>query len=725
MLDTDPTATVDDLEHDLADLDEVELPLEHQNGGSAQATDEEAATAISVALAPPVEEPTEVGDLDAVALDGLGAQALPASALPFLKRKVYGRYRSSGTPYQIELRVDVDGPSPTMRISADYFALSGATVSYFGSMRVDAPAVTITSAHVVITGTARYTWAAGAPRVKVTIPRVPSTSSPAAATMQHITASGSPGATYICRFLGSAFRAVVFEQDCQDTVPDPFVAYNTGSLPSGGPARALSAFSAYAEAGVQLLSTGANNVVATPEAGANAAWSDAELHASMIRHFSRWRDLPQWAVWLFHARLHDLGPSLYGIMFDQQGKQRQGCAVFYAGIGGTSADARRLQLYTCIHELGHCFNLLHSWQKSLATPPQPNRPASPSWMNYPWRFPGGPAAFWTSFPFRFDAQELVHIRHAFRNDLVMGGNPFGTGASLEDLESWREPVEDRSGIRLELAAPPSFAFGAPVTVEVKLTSADERGVLVTKHIRPRNGNVEIAIAQPGGRIVEYEPLLSHCMSDEDAIFLGGEQQAYADRAFIHYGKEGFYFDQPGTYRLRGRYTAPDGSVIVSKTLTLRVQPPATAEDTEVADLFFGDEQGTLMYLVGSDFDGLQRGNDALTRVWEEHPEHPLANVARLIQGVNAARAFKEIQADNTVHVREPDTDAAIGLLAPLFDLDAVRKIGAKRKDELAKTASVARRLRTEIAPAQPDAALEGYIVARRREIAAEVGTALD
>ena len=264
-----------------------------------------------------------------------------------------------------------------------------------------------------------------------------------------------------------------------------------------------------------------------------------------------------------------------------------------------------------------------------------------------------------------------------------------------------------------------------MTIEVKLISAGERGTLVTKHIRPRNGNVEIAIAQPGGRVVEYEPLLNHCMSDEDAIVLGGEQQAYADRAFIHYGKEGFYFDQPGTYRLRARYTAPDGSVILSETLTLRVQPPVTAEDAEVADLLFGDEQGTLMYLVGSDFDGLQHGNDALTRVREEHPDHPLADVARLIQGVNAARAFKEIQPDNTVRVREPDTEEAISLLAPVLDLAAVKKTTSKRKDELANTTAVARQLRTEIAPEQSDTALEGYIVARRREIAAEVATALD
>ena len=725
MLDTDPTATVDEYEHDLADLDEAELHLEpQQNGGSATIAEDDAIAAVAAVLAPPVEEPTQLGDLEAAAIDGLGARQLPIPPVPILKRKVYGRYRSTGAPYQVELRVDVDGPSPTMRISADYYSISGATVSYFGSMRVDAPVVSITPSHVVIKGTGRYTWAAGATGVKVTIPRVPISSSPAAATMQHILPSGSPGATYICRYVGPGFRAVLFEQDCQDTVPDPFTSYNTGSLPSGGPARTLSVIGAYAEAGVQLLSTGANNVISTAEAGANGAWSDAELHAAMVRHFSRWRDVPQWAVWLFHARLHDLGTGLYGIMFDQQGKQRQGCAVFYAGIGGTSADARRLQAYTCVHELGHCFNLLHSWQKSLASPPQPNRPASPSWMNYPWRFPGGAGAFWSAFPFRFDAPELVHIRHGFQKDVIMGGSPFGTGSALEDLESWREPVEDRSGLRLELEAPVSFAYGAPVTVQVKLTSADPRGIEVTKHLRPRNGNVEIAIAQPGGRVVEYEPLLHHCMSDEDTIALGGEQQSYADMAFLHYGKEGFYFERPGTYRLRARYTAPDGSVVVSGTTTIRVRPPATAEDVEVADMLFGDEQGTLMYLVGSDFDGLQRGNEALTKIWSEHPDHPLADVARLIQGVNAAREFKQIEADDTVTVRKPDVDAAVGLLAPVMDVGAVRKTAGKKKEELDKTTAVAKQLRTEIAPEAGDA-IQGYIVARRREIAAEVGTALN
>ena len=723
MPDTDPTAVMEDQERDLdlaqTGLDTVESQA---NGDRTQVADDEAFAALAAALAPPVEEPTGIGDLDAATLDGLGGAPLPIVPLPWLKRKVYGRYRSTGTPFQVELRVDVDGPSPTMKVSADYFSVSGATISYFGSMRIDAPAIAVTATQIVVTGTGRFTWAAGAPRIRVTIPRVPILSPPASATMQHFTASGSAGATYICRFAAPAFRTMLFEQDRQDTVPVIFSSYNTGALPSGGPARPLSIVQAYAEAGVQMLTTGASDVVATGEAGANSAWSDAELHAAMVRHFSRWRDVPQWAVWLLHARLHDLGTGLYGIMFDQQGKHRQGCAVFYAGIGGTTADQLRLQLYTTVHEIGHCFNLLHSWQKSLAIPPQPDRPAAVSWMNYPWRFPGGPGAFWSAFPFKFDAQELVHIRHGFQNDVIMGGNPFRVGSALEDLTSWDDPIEDRSGLRLELKAPASFGYGEPVTVEIRVSSVDPRGIMVTKHLRPRDGNVQIAIGQPGGRVALYEPLLHHCVSDADAIALGDGTSSHADTGFIHYGKDGFYFDQPGTYRLRARYTGPDGSIVVSPICTIRVRPPATAEDAAVADLLFGDEQGTLMYLVGSDFSELQSGNDALTRVWEEYPAHPLASFARLIQGVNAAREFKHVDANNEVTVRKPQQDVAAELIGGVFDSTAVRKAAAKKKEAPDKAAAAASLLRTQVAPEMP-AGMDGYIRARRREIGVELSGA--
>src|SRR5690606_27938231 len=90
---------------------------------------------------------------------------------------------------------------------------------------------------------------------------------------------------------------------------------------------------------------------------------------------------PQWAVWLLAAR-KATSSSLLGIMFDYTGNapHRQGCAVFQDSLRNyfSGSDYNRNLLYTYVHELGHAFNLLHSWDKS--------RPDSLSWMNYPWSY---------------------------------------------------------------------------------------------------------------------------------------------------------------------------------------------------------------------------------------------------------------------------------------------------------------------------------------------------
>jgi hypothetical protein len=736
MLETDPTAGIADETHE-ADLDDalvaeaIDQAEAAQTRGAAAVEDETASSqdgageTTEIAAAETIE-PTAVGDLDVGVLDALGVRPLPARPIPKVKRRVAGSYRSSGTPFQVELRVDVDGTRPTRRVSADYYFVSGATISYFGSMRVDIATITVSPTMVTITGLGSYTWAAGAPKVKIMIPRVGVTSPPSAATLQHLTTGGAPGATYICRWASPYFRSVLFEQDRQDSVAAPFASYNTGSLPSGGPARTLSVAAAYAEAGIQLQSGGTTDVINTSEAGGGGMWSDAELHAAMVSHFSLWRDVPQWAIWLFHAQLHDLGPNLLGIMFDQQGRQRQGAASFYQSLAGATPDRQRLQLYTCTHELGHCFNLLHSWQKSLASPPGTDRPAALSWMNYPQRFPGGAGSFWSAFPFQFDDPELVHLRHAFRDNIILGGKPFTVGSALEDPEQWRTPIADTSGLMLELIAPKSFAFGAPVSVDIRLSSTDQRGRRVYEHLRPRNGTVEIAIRKPSDRTVVYRPLLHHCTAD-DTVILDQDRPSISESAFIGYGKDGFYFDQPGFYELRARYAAPDGSLVLSNTITIRVQGPVSEEDNAVADLVFGDDQGTLFYLVGSDFEGLQSGNDALSELIERYPDHPVTAFARVVQGVNAAREFKLVSADNAVTVRAADKKEATKLLGKVIDLDPLETAAQEQEEaatekegiqEVAMAAAAELRTQTE-EPDIPDD-VSTYIRARRREIATEV-----
>jgi hypothetical protein len=134
MVDIDPTTGLAEPELH-AEHEEGGVALEvmppHENGASA-AVDEEIAVAIASAFAPTIDEPTETGDIDVSTLSGLGIHPLPKIPLPLVKRRVAGRYRSAGAPFQVELRVDVDGPRPTMRVSADYYSISVVSINYFG-----------------------------------------------------------------------------------------------------------------------------------------------------------------------------------------------------------------------------------------------------------------------------------------------------------------------------------------------------------------------------------------------------------------------------------------------------------------------------------------------------------------------------------------------------------------------------------------------------------------
>ena len=599
----------------------------------------------------------------------LPAARAPLPPLPVIKKAVSGCYAGTLGSFQLELRVDVDRTRPMKRVSGDFFQMVGRTQSYYGSFVVDSPTITLSASQIVIRGMGRFTFAAGAPVVQVTIPRVSFFQPQAPATLQFFSVTNAPGASYHCQYSSPHFRIVRIETDCVSDLASPlFDTYNTGSLPSGGAPRNLNVVNAFAESGIGMAPTAGNNVIDISAAGPDATWSDAELHASMQKHFSLWSDLQQWCVWQLVAQQHDLGTGLYGIMFDQEGKQRQGCAVFHAGIGGSTAEQLRLQLYTYVHELGHCFNLMHSWQKQYASPPKPNRPDSLSWMNYPWAYPkGGAAGYWSSFDFRFDDEELIHLRHGFRYDVIMGGHDFTAGASL-GREVMADPISDESGLRLTISThKPSFALGEPVVLELKLKTTDTRGRRAHTWLHPNYGLVKIVISKPGGEVCAYEPMIDHLVGDRQAVL--GVDDEIGDSAYIGYGKGGFYFEQPGQYRVRAAYAALDGSQVLSDILTIRVRYPVSEDDDKLAELFMGEAQGALLYLKGSDNETLRAGNDAFDEVLDRFDAHPMATYVRMVKGVNAGRTFKTVTAaeGKLVTVRPAQLEASISLLSQVTD----------------------------------------------------------
>lgn len=560
---------------------------------------------------------------------------------------ISGLYHGQDGDSRLELRVDVDGARPTGRVSGDLFTVSGATTSYAGSFVADSPAVRSEGGETRVEGRGRFTFDTTATDVLVVISGAGATATVA-------------GRRYDVAFLSPYFRSVLLEQDSVLGAV-PFVSYHTGSLPgpAGSPPRELTVAAAYAEAGIELR-VAEPEVIPVDGSGADLVWDDAELHHAMTRHFDSYGDAAAWRVWLLVASRHVRG--LRGIMFDyQDDHQRQGAAVFHDAVHGTRPEDRRAQLRTYVHELGHAFNLLHSWEKHLATPPLPLGPEAGfgdlSWMNYAYSYrPGGEPAYWSAFPFHFTDSELAHLRHGFYRDVVMGAHGFGIGAA--EIEPFEQPVEDHSGLRLELRGKEAYELGEPVVVELKLSRTG--GPRTTHgHLHPDSGFTQVSITRPDGATVLYRPMLRQCVDDAPQITLDDGNPALYRSAYLGHGRDGHLFQQPGEYHVRARYVAADGSHVVSPALLVRVRRPATPDDHRVAELMLGDEQGQLFSLLGSDSPALRSGNEALDEVIDRYGAHPLAGYARLVKGLNAEREFKELVPGEGLRVRPPDPKQGI------------------------------------------------------------------
>ncbi len=596
-------------------------------------------------------------------------EATPTAVPPLLLRRlVSGSYSGTAGGFRIDVRVDVDRSGALNTASFDFFSI-GLVTNYFGSYRLSSPQISYTSTKAIIKSGFIGTKPVWANKVRIEINRnlVFSSAAPAIVTFFKNNVQGS---IYSCNFIGPYFRTVLLETD-YETGTTLLGDYDTASLPCPPPNRILNAVKAYGEAGVNIVLTGKNNTVANTEAGPDARWTETEMHASMIKHFSKFSNLPQWAVWLFAAR-RATSSTLLGIMFDYLPTikpHRQGCAVFQDTIKNyhpTTGDYNRHLLYTYVHELGHAFNLLHSWDK--------NRPDSLSWMNYDWLYDqrNGFGAYWNNFNFIFDSGELLHLRHGFRNNVIMGGSDWAVGAGLEHGETVdifaQDMIQNNTGLQLELEpVKKSFALGEPVVVEVKLRCMDMNGRIVNANIHPRYDQVRIGILKPNGKIIAYEPVAHNCVLPKEVQLTKDDNTAYAS-AYIGYGKEGFYFDQPGFYRIKGAYRNHDGSIIQSEEISIRVKSPVTATEDEIADKYFTPEAGMLFYLLGSDAETLKTGMDDFRQVAEKYKTNPLSIYAEMVVGVNEAMKFKVADTElNKVVVRKRNLTAAKSKLGKVIN----------------------------------------------------------
>ncbi len=473
------------------------------------------------------------------------------------------------------------------------------------------------------------------------------------------------------QFESRGFDAVEFEVDRVSNAGSVVTEIDSAAHPNRPvdlPPEALNLKNLFQRAGFEVTLSEHESEIPIGAAGANTTWSDSEMHNAMQVYWSRFAHQPQWAMWVLYAARHDDGRGLGGVMFDDIGPHhRQGTAIFTdsfiqdapAGDPNPTAWRQRMQLWTAIHEMGHAFNLAHSWQKALGQGwiPLADEPHVRSFMNYPFRVVGGESAFFSDFRFRFSDQELLFMRHAPRRFVQMGNSNWFQNHGFK-----APPEISRSG-HWQLALRPNreqntFRFMEPVNLEVKLTNASGDALTVPEHLLEGGDSVTMAVCREGGTTRSWRPMVSHCHRPSDKSLKPGTSR-YASHLF-GVSAAGWLVDEPGFYKLQAAVQVA-GEVVVSNVLRIYVAPPATDEEVMLAPDYFCEDVARLLRFHGSP--SLKHAGDTLAEVEARCPGHPAAVHAGLALSSPGLRPYKSLAAGEggalAIEVDAPDIEQTL------------------------------------------------------------------
>jgi reprolysin-like metallo-peptidase family M12B len=465
-----------------------------------------------------------------------------------------------------------------------------------------------------------------------------------------VTFSGNgPASVQQYTYAGSTFDPVEFEFDATaDAHPvSDIQTYAHPNHPADLLNETLTIASVYRRAGFNVTINGAGNIVPIAGAGVDGVWSDTEMHDAMQANWSRFADRAQWALWVFTAALHEEGNDLGGIMFDSSGpNQRQGTSIFSESFikdapqndPAPVAQVARMRFWTTVHEMGHAFNLAHSWQESLGTPwiPLQNEPEGRTFMNYPYRVNGGQTAFFADFGYRFSDQELLFMRHAPRRFVQMGNADWFDNHGFRNAATSMEP-----SLRLELRVnrdAATFEFLEPVMIELKVTNISGQPMLVDRHLLSNLDRLTLVVKKDNQPARRWRPFANHCLRSVKRVLEAG--QSLYEPLFAATGLDGWLIAEPGRYTLQSCLRLEDGEDVVSPPLRLKVLPPRGHEEELLAQDLLTDSVGRVLAFDGTRETVLQDANSTLREATERLPDSSIAVHAAVALAMPLRRSGK-------------------------------------------------------------------------------------
>ena len=478
-------------------------------------------------------------------------------------------------------------------------------------------------------------------------------------------------------FQSRYFDPMEFEVDRVENAGPAITRYQTNAHPNHPadlPAETLSLASVYEQAGFGVDLSVEPGAIPLMEAGADGSWSDSEMHNAMITYWSRFADRPQWALWVLYAGQHEMGETLGGVMFDDIGdNHRQGTAVFTDSFISTPPPgdpapaewADRMQFWTAIHEMGHAFNLAHSWQKGLVTPmgdpwmPLGNRPEARSFMNYPFNVKGGVEAFFDDFRFRFTEEELLFMRHAPRRFVQMGHSDWFENHGFE------EPPEPGGSTDWQLQLRPNrevniYDFLEPVLLELKLTNIGPEPRAVDQYMLAFAHNMTVFVQREGSPLRRWQNMISRCYQPVDTFLASGDSLYGCHN--VSCSASGWLIDEPGFYKVQASLEL-EGRLVVSNILRLYVAPPARPEENRLAPDYFSEDVGRALVFQGAP--ALPRAMSTLHDLAARCPDNPAALHANLALSAPDLRDYKVLDTSGADRLQVRCHRARPGDVAPL------------------------------------------------------------
>lgn len=368
------------------------------------------------------------------------------------------------------------------------------------------------------------------------------------------------------------------------------------------------------------------------------AWSAAELHDAMCQYFCR-RDEPG-QLWSMLAGEY-VNPNVAGIIFNTQDKtnmlngvfNRQGCVLFrnHPWFQSETADSKSIDgvMEPLLDTLAH--GLLQMMQAKGEF-------------------------FHDHLPFDLSAtalskirdEDLLHLRHGDRPAVVLDSNVrFSSETVYQSAEEFGG-VEGNAPLEFLLAGRGYFELMQPVNIEFRLRNVSANPIEIDSQLNPSFGRTKVVIQRPNGRVVNYQPVINILASAEPRELLSKQagyedgEDRYSENVYLSFGADGFYFDEPGEYKIKAVYQAPGGVIIPSNVCRIRIGRPLTREEDKLAQDYFSYDTGLAVYFGGSESPFLENGMNTLYDVVDRLPQSRLAAHTNLTLAQNLQRPFYRV-----------------------------------------------------------------------------------